>query len=68
MPVFLNRSLYNAWVKATGDFLDLDEILGIKVPLPLGGEFIPENFQIENIIEYYQTTGAIYADTLNQAN
>lgn len=65
---FLDCSLYEAWVKVTGDFLALDEVLGIKVPISLGGEITPENFQIERIIEYYQTTGPIYAEALNQAN
>ena len=48
-------------MKISGHHLEPDEILAIKVPILLGGEFKPDNFQIENIFDYYKSTAAIYA-------
>jgi len=60
IPGFHDSRLYEAWQKTTNDYLELDEILAIKIPLNLGGEIKADNFQIENIFEYYKTTGTIY--------
>ncbi len=58
---FLDDSVYARWRKETGEALADDEILAIKVPLSLGGTLDLSNFQVENIDEYFATTGPIYA-------
>jgi len=65
---FLDQRLYDAWVKVTGDCLELDEVLAIKEPLSLGGKMEAINFQIESIVEYYRTTGPIYAKAFRQTD
>jgi hypothetical protein len=62
IPHFLNTSAYQEWLVTSGRFLDDDEILGIRAPLPLGGEMKPENFAPMNIIDYYRATGPVYAE------
>jgi len=59
----LDRTVYDQWFEKTGTHLGEDEILAIKTPLTLGGTMTPDNFQVENIFDYYKTTGAIYAKT-----
>ena len=62
LPTFTDDSAYRAWKDANGvDRLDLDDVLGIKVPKPLGGELVADNLQLDGIVEYYQTTAPIYA-------
>jgi len=61
IPGFSDSTLDDAWMKISGHHLEPDEILAIKVPILLGGEFKPDNFQIENIFDYYKSTAAIYA-------
>ena len=46
---FLDTRLYDAWHQATGDYLELHEILAIKEPKSLGGKMVASNFQIEDI-------------------
>jgi len=58
---FSDSTLYDAWMKISGNHLEPDENLAIKVPILLGGEFKPDNFQIRNIFDYYKSTAAIYA-------
>jgi hypothetical protein len=61
MPTFLDNRPYDAWRKANAvDRLDLDDVLGIKVPKALGGKLAVENLQLDNIVSYYQTTAPIY--------
>jgi hypothetical protein len=67
LPTFLDDGAYQAWRqhRDLGDVrLDFDQVLGIKVPQPLGGELVADNLQLENIVEYYQSTGSIYAAAL----
>lgn len=66
LPGFLDTTLYEAWHKVTGDYLELKEILAIKVPLALGGSLDANNFQIEEIANYYRTTGPIYEEALKK--
>lgn len=67
LPGFLDdRSVYDFFHKAMGSRLELDEMLAIKVPLMLDGEMSPGNFQVENMIEYYQTTAPIYRKALKK--
>jgi hypothetical protein len=61
MPTFLDNGAYDAWRKANGvDRLDLDDVLGIKVPKALGGELTVDNLQLDGIVDYYQSTAPIY--------
>jgi hypothetical protein len=61
---FLDTSLYNAWNHTTGDYLELHEILAIKEPKSLGGKMVASNFQIEDMVAYYQSTAPIYAKAI----
>jgi hypothetical protein len=62
LPNFLDHDAYDQWLAENGNVeLEPQDILGVKKPLPLGGELEPGNLQLENIVEYYQTTGPIYA-------
>jgi hypothetical protein len=36
-------------------------VLGIKVPKGLGGKLELDNLQLDGIVDYYQSTGPIYA-------
>ena len=56
LPSFLDETVYRACDTTLGD----DEILAIKRPLSLGGEMEAANFQVEDIFEYYRTTGRIH--------
>jgi hypothetical protein len=61
MPTFLDNGAYDAWRKANGvDRLDLDDVLGIKVPKALRGELTVDNLQLDGIVDYYQSTAPIY--------
>lgn len=61
MPHFLDTTVYEQWLRGAGRFLAADEILGIRQPLPLGGEMTLENFTTMNIFDYYRATGPVYA-------
>lgn len=61
LPGFLDRTLFDTFVAKTGSQLADDEMLGLKVPLPMGGTMTLENVQVENIVAYYQSTAPIYA-------
>jgi hypothetical protein len=58
---FLDTSVYQKFLEASGSFLGDDEILGIRVALSLGGEMDLKNFSQLPIIDYYQATGPTYA-------
>ena len=61
----LDAPPYEAWRKANKvGRLEFDDVLGIKTPRPLGGKLEPDNFQLESIVDYYHTTGPIYAKAL----
>lgn len=66
IPGFLDTALYDAAVKAAGIEMPLDEGLMIKQPLSLGGTIAADNFQVEDVVEYYKTTGPIYAKALKK--
>ncbi len=61
---FLDASVHRAWSAATGRVLALDEMLAVRVPLALGGTMEPDNFQVEDIVRYYETSAPIYAKAL----
>jgi hypothetical protein len=61
LPHFRDDSVYRAWRGKHGTFLDDGEILAPRVPEGLGGEMTPANFQEEPIIDYYRSSGPIYA-------
>jgi hypothetical protein len=63
LPSFVDDRAYRAWREQNGvKRLELEQILGFKTPKSLGGTLTPDNLQLEDIVEYYQTTAPIYAD------
>jgi hypothetical protein len=59
---FLDDRAYRQWLAENeAGTVDLDEVLGIKIPQPLGGELVTSNMQLDNIADYYRTTAPIYA-------
>ena len=66
LPDFFDTSLYMAWREVTGDVLELSDALVMKQPKPLGGRMEAANFQIEDLVDYYRTTGPIYARALGE--
>ncbi len=60
-PNFMDDRIYSALAGNSNVRLEANEILAIKAPMSLGGLFEPDNFQRENIFDYYTTTAAIYA-------
>lgn len=67
LPDFHDTRLYDAFHKTTGQYMTNDEMLAIKKPLTLGGTMSADNFQIENILDYYKTTGKIYREVMSKA-
>jgi len=66
---FLDDQPYRAWRQEHGvDRLGAKNILGVKVPKGLGGQLESSNLQVEDIIAYYQTTAAIYANEFAKLN
>lgn len=66
---FLDDRPYRDWRKANGvERLGLDDVLGIKVPKPLGGRLDADNLQLDGVVDYYQATGPIYAEALSKGN
>ncbi len=62
-PGFLDGSAYRGWLDQHGlDGIEFRDVLGIKVPKGLGGALEVDNLQIEDIVDYYESTGPIYAD------
>ena len=59
---FFDEALYRAWHSVTGGTLEWDAVLAARVPIPLGGSMAIENFDIEDIFQYYESTAAIYRD------
>ena len=47
--------------------LGLDDVLGIKVPKPLGGKLEANNLQLDGIVDYYRETAPIYAEAFAMA-
>jgi len=69
LPEFLDDSAYKTWIKENdAGRLDLDDVLGIKVPKSLGGKLTAGNLQIDGIVDYYQTTAPIYAKAFASLN
>ncbi len=63
-PNFTDQRIYRAMVGDSNVRLETDDILAIKTPTSLGGELGSDNFQIENIHDYFASTAAIYAQYL----
>jgi len=63
LPDFLDERPYREWLSENEvETIDLDEVLGIKVPQALGGKLATSNLQLDNIVDYYRTTAPIYAE------
>jgi hypothetical protein len=68
IPHFLDHAPYDAWRAAGGRQLNVGEMLSMKTPAALGGEFVPENFEINGIVRYYQASGPVYAKTISASS
>lgn len=60
LPNFFKSELYDKWAAKSKEPLEVDEILGMTVPLSLGGTWKASNFEVRDIVEYYETTGPTY--------
>ena len=60
LPHFFDDELYRLIVRG-GAHLPDDVILAAKKPLALGGDMLPDNFQEEEIVSYYESTAPMYA-------
>lgn len=58
---FLDDRAYRKWTADNDAELELDDVLGWKVPKTLGGKFDASNIQLDSAVDYYRTTGTIYA-------
>lgn len=63
---FFDTSVYVAWLKKNKRMLRPNEILAIKTPLSLGGKMELDNFQVENIFDYYKSCAPIYKKALDR--
>ncbi|MCP3143947.1 hypothetical protein [Pyxidicoccus xibeiensis] len=61
LPEFLDTEVYTQWRKSTGEYLAEDMILAPKLPKEAGGSRDLENFQVENLFDFYERTGREYA-------
>ncbi|MBI2895441.1 MAG: hypothetical protein HYY06_17935 [Deltaproteobacteria bacterium] len=66
-PHFLDHRVYDTWRSRGGHRLAVDEALVIKEPVPFGGKLDLENFQVEPLVDYYRSTGPIFAAALGVA-
>lgn len=63
---FLADGVYRRWLAENQLALELDMALAITTPLTLGGKMELDNFSVENIVAYYQSTAPIYAKGIGQ--
>jgi hypothetical protein len=61
LSTFTDDSIYRAWVKENEVEPELQDVLGFKVPRSLGGGFDVSNVQLDELLDYYRTTGDVYA-------
>lgn len=61
LGTFLDDSAFKKWCKANNAVPELEDVLGFKVPKGLGGKVEMDNLQLDGIVDYYQSTGPIYA-------
>jgi hypothetical protein len=62
IPMFLDDAAYLVWLDEHNlERIELNDVLGIKMPQALGGKLASDNLQIEDIVDYYQSTGPTYA-------
>ena len=67
LPTFLDDRLYKATRSVLPDLeFTVTEILGIKVPLPLGGTMDAANFQVEDIADYYTSMAPIIRQAMGR--
>jgi hypothetical protein len=57
VPSFLDASAYQA---LSAPALGLDQCLAISLPLSLGGTMDPDNFELEDLIHFHETSARIY--------
>jgi hypothetical protein len=62
---FLDDAAYRDWLTENNVArLELDDVLGIKIPQALGGTLTASNLQLDGMVDYYQTTAPIYRAAL----
>lgn len=61
----LESSIYESFIN-DGKIIQEDEIIAIKVPVPLGGKLEKDNFKIENIFEYHSSISKIYQKSISK--
>jgi hypothetical protein len=61
IPHFMDTRLYKKWRKQARAHLQGDDILAPREPEGLGGTRTLENFQVEDIFAYYESTATVYA-------
>src|SRR5262245_15100927 len=61
LGTFLDDGTYKKWCKANDAALELEDVLGFKTPKGLGGKVEVDNLQLNGIVDYYQSTGPVYA-------
>ncbi len=66
IPHFLEHDAYDAWRAGGGRRLRVGEMLAMKMPAALGGAFTPDNFEIADIVRFYQSSGPVYEKTIRK--
>jgi hypothetical protein len=59
---FLDDGAYRAWIDQEQVDLEMEDVLGFKAPKALGGTITIGNIEIDGIVDYFEETGAIYAE------
>jgi hypothetical protein len=66
IPNFGDRTVYDAWVKASRRTPAEGMMLAPKRPEGLSGSFDLSNFQEEEMVSFYETTGPLHAKAFSQ--
>jgi hypothetical protein len=64
---FLDDGAYRQWIAQNQVTLQLEDALILATPLTLGGKLEVENLQLENIVEYYQSSARIIKKAVTAA-
>ena len=60
LPEFIDEAPYQAWRRAGGGKLAVNEMLAPKVAVALGGTMDVDNLEVRDMVAYYEATGPIY--------
>jgi hypothetical protein len=61
LPHFVDDEPYQAWRRAGGKRLAVNEMLAPETPVALGGTMDPDDLKVTDIITYYQVSGPVFA-------